>query len=249
MYATGLVCANCGDSYPLEARFACDRCFGPVEPGYDNAAIRRERHAREDRGGAAHAVALRRPAARAPRRGRPARRLHAADPGAPPGRGARAARAVHQGRGRQPDPLVQGPRRLGRLREGRRARPHRAGLPVDRQPRRRRRRPGRRARARRLHLRAGRPGAGEDHRRVRAGRHGVRGRGQLRRRQPPLRRARLRAALGLRQRQRPRRTTRRARRRWRSRRPSSSAGGCPTRSWRRSPPARCSTRCTRATRS
>ena len=42
MYATGLVCANCGDSYPLEARFACDRCFGPVEPGYDNAAIRRE---------------------------------------------------------------------------------------------------------------------------------------------------------------------------------------------------------------
>ena len=39
-------------------------------------------------------------------------------------------------------------------------------------------------------------------------------------------------------------TTRRARRRWRSRRPSSSAGGCPTRSWRRSPPARCYTRCT-----
>jgi threonine synthase len=42
MYATGLVCANCGDAYPLEARYACDRCFGPVEPAYDTAALRRD---------------------------------------------------------------------------------------------------------------------------------------------------------------------------------------------------------------
>jgi threonine synthase len=42
MYATGLHCANCGDAYPLEARYACDRCFGPVEPAYDTAALRRE---------------------------------------------------------------------------------------------------------------------------------------------------------------------------------------------------------------
>jgi threonine synthase len=42
MYATGLVCANCGDAYALEARYACDRCFGPVEPAYDTAALRRD---------------------------------------------------------------------------------------------------------------------------------------------------------------------------------------------------------------
>ncbi len=60
-----LVCANCGDSYPLEARFACDRCFGPVEPGYDNAAIRRDITREQIEQGPAHAVALRRPAARA----------------------------------------------------------------------------------------------------------------------------------------------------------------------------------------
>ena len=42
MYATGLHCANCGDAYPLEARYACDRCFGPVEPAYDTAALRRD---------------------------------------------------------------------------------------------------------------------------------------------------------------------------------------------------------------
>jgi threonine synthase len=42
MYATGLVCANCGDTYALEARYACDRCFGPVEPAYDTEALRRD---------------------------------------------------------------------------------------------------------------------------------------------------------------------------------------------------------------
>jgi threonine synthase len=42
MYATGLVCANCGETYALEARYACDRCFGPVEPAYDTEALRRD---------------------------------------------------------------------------------------------------------------------------------------------------------------------------------------------------------------
>jgi threonine synthase len=42
MYATGLVCANCGDAYPLDARYACDACFGPLEPAYDVAALRRD---------------------------------------------------------------------------------------------------------------------------------------------------------------------------------------------------------------
>ena len=49
----------------------------------------------------------------------PAGRLHAADPRRPARRAARAARGVGQERRRQPDPLVQGPRRLGRRRRAR----------------------------------------------------------------------------------------------------------------------------------
>jgi threonine synthase len=41
MYATALVCANCAHAYPLDARYACDRCFGPLEPEYDLDAVRR----------------------------------------------------------------------------------------------------------------------------------------------------------------------------------------------------------------
>ena len=39
MYATHLVCKGCGSEHPLDARFACDRCFGPLEAAYDRAAI------------------------------------------------------------------------------------------------------------------------------------------------------------------------------------------------------------------
>jgi threonine synthase len=39
MYATHLVCKGCGSQHPLDARFACDRCFGPLEAAYDDAAI------------------------------------------------------------------------------------------------------------------------------------------------------------------------------------------------------------------
>src|SRR4051794_41868174 len=39
MYATHLVCKGCGSRPPLDARFACDRCFGPLEAAYDPAAI------------------------------------------------------------------------------------------------------------------------------------------------------------------------------------------------------------------
>ena len=39
MYATHLVCKGCGSEHPLEARFACDRCFGPLEAAYDREAI------------------------------------------------------------------------------------------------------------------------------------------------------------------------------------------------------------------
>ena len=39
MYATHLVCKGCGSEHPLDARFACDRCFGPLEAAYDPVAI------------------------------------------------------------------------------------------------------------------------------------------------------------------------------------------------------------------
>ena len=41
-YATSLCCTNCGTTYPLEARFACDRCFSAVEPTYDWDALSRD---------------------------------------------------------------------------------------------------------------------------------------------------------------------------------------------------------------
>ncbi len=41
MYATALACTACGHTHPLDARYACDRCFGPLEPAYDQDAIRR----------------------------------------------------------------------------------------------------------------------------------------------------------------------------------------------------------------
>ena len=41
MYATHLVCKGCGAEHPLDARFACDRCFGPLEAAYDVGGDRR----------------------------------------------------------------------------------------------------------------------------------------------------------------------------------------------------------------
>src|SRR3954451_3907949 len=44
MKATHLACKGCGATYPLEALFACDRCFGPLEVGWDEAEpVARER--------------------------------------------------------------------------------------------------------------------------------------------------------------------------------------------------------------
>ncbi|HZC72933.1 MAG TPA: threonine synthase [Jatrophihabitans sp.] len=42
--ASGLVCRNCGASYPLGAQHACFECFGPLEVGYDPAALARVTH-------------------------------------------------------------------------------------------------------------------------------------------------------------------------------------------------------------
>ena len=34
-----LRCKECGESYPLEARFVCERCFGPLEVAYDLSGL------------------------------------------------------------------------------------------------------------------------------------------------------------------------------------------------------------------
>ncbi len=42
--AAALVCRNCGAEYPLGAQHACFECFGPLEIGYDDAALARVTH-------------------------------------------------------------------------------------------------------------------------------------------------------------------------------------------------------------
>ncbi len=42
MHATHLICKGCSAHHPLDARFACDRCFGPLEAAYDLEAAARE---------------------------------------------------------------------------------------------------------------------------------------------------------------------------------------------------------------
>jgi threonine synthase len=37
--ASALVCRNCSARYPLGAQHACLECFGPLEIGYDPAAL------------------------------------------------------------------------------------------------------------------------------------------------------------------------------------------------------------------
>jgi len=39
-FSTGLRCRECGTTYPDEARYVCDNCFGPVEVAYDLEAAR-----------------------------------------------------------------------------------------------------------------------------------------------------------------------------------------------------------------
>ena len=171
------------------------------------AGVRRRRGAAPHPGRSAEHLALRRlPAARgarsrAPRTG-PARRLHAADPRRPARRAPRPRRGVGQERRRQPDALLQGPRRLGRRDARPRARLRHARLRLDRQPRQLRRRPRRGARDGVLRPHPGRPRGAEDARDRRLRHEPRQGPRQLRRRQPPLHRAVGRPReLGVRERQ------------------------------------------------
>ncbi|HEY7930726.1 MAG TPA: threonine synthase [Acidimicrobiales bacterium] len=39
-FAIGLICRECGETYPSEARYSCDFCFGPLEVAYDLEAAK-----------------------------------------------------------------------------------------------------------------------------------------------------------------------------------------------------------------
>ena len=145
MAPTGLKCKECGHSYPLEALYVCERCFGPLEVAYDHSGLDATEAKRKIQAGPAGDLALRGlPAVRrAAARSAPARADAAG--ARRPARGApRPRRALDQERRRQPDPLVQGPGRLRRAREGPRARLRDRRLRLDREPGERRRRPRRR---------------------------------------------------------------------------------------------------------
>jgi threonine synthase len=39
MAPTSLSCKECGTAYPLEARYVCEQCFGPLEVAYDHSGL------------------------------------------------------------------------------------------------------------------------------------------------------------------------------------------------------------------
>ena len=111
-------------------------------------------------------------------------------------------RPLDQERRRQlPDAVVQGPRRRRGPEQGPRVRLHHGRLRLDRQPGQQRRRQRRRRRPGQLHLRARRPGAGQDPRHQRLRRQGHRRQRHLRRGEPPLHAGGVQVRLGLRQHQ------------------------------------------------
>ena len=59
MGATKLTCRECGADYGLEARYVCDRCFGPLEVAYEHDIRRRRARAPAHPGRAAEHLALR----------------------------------------------------------------------------------------------------------------------------------------------------------------------------------------------
>ena len=64
MPADALKCKECQTTYPLEARFVCERCFGPLEVSYTLPDADPGRAQAPDPGGPAHDLALRRLPAR-----------------------------------------------------------------------------------------------------------------------------------------------------------------------------------------
>ena len=132
-FVTGLRCRECARAFPAEALHVCDFCFGPLEVVYDyeraEKPVTRERIASGPQTIWRYADLL---PVDDPCTDRPRRRDDPARAGRPPRSRARARRALDQGRHRQPDRILQGPRRLGRPHQGPRARLQGRRLRVDR---------------------------------------------------------------------------------------------------------------------
>ena len=39
MSVQALQCKECGQTYPLDARYVCEQCFGPLEVAYDHSGL------------------------------------------------------------------------------------------------------------------------------------------------------------------------------------------------------------------
>ena len=150
-----LRCKECKTTYPLDARYVCEQCFGPLEVAYASRADADPAELRRRIQAGPHSMwrygdFL--PGQRAPE-GHAAGGVDAAAARRPARRAARPERAVDQERRRQPDAFVQGPGRVGRARARPGARLRDDRVRVDRQPRERRRGARRRGGARvvRLH--------------------------------------------------------------------------------------------------
>ena len=140
-----------GVRYRLPARrraTSASSCFGPLEVAYDFSALDPASAKRKIQAGSA---GIWRYADFLPFEAGPPAERGALEPGLTPlvarrqaRRPARARRGVDQERRREPDALVQGPRRRGRAGQGARARLRDGRLRLDRQPRERRRRACRR---------------------------------------------------------------------------------------------------------
>ena len=203
MSLESLRCKECGTSFELGAHYFCENCFGPLEVAYDHSALDPAEAKRRIQAGS---QGIWRYADFLPFAGPPGRPARAGPDAAAARRPARRAprarrRALDQERRRQPDPLLQGPGRRRRRRQGPGARLRHRRLRLDRQPRQRGRRPRRRRRPRLLRLRPRQPRGAEAARDRRLRDQPGRRARQLRRRQPALHPARRSAALGLRQRQ------------------------------------------------
>ena len=205
MPAVSLRCRVCATEHPLEATGTCTRCFGPLDPTYDWEALRATRqHGRSIEAGPAsiwrYADLL---PVEAPAEPRLAPGMTPLVPAPRLAEELGIGRALAQARHREPDPLVQGPRRRRGRAQGAGARLRHALVLLDGEPRRRRRGARGRRGPRGGRVRAQRPRAREARRgrrlrppHLRRGRH-------VRPLLAPLGRAVLRAALGLRQRQPP----------------------------------------------
>ena len=59
MPVQALKCKECDSTYPLDARYVCEHCFGPLEVAYDHSGLDAAEAKRKIQVGPADALALR----------------------------------------------------------------------------------------------------------------------------------------------------------------------------------------------